>query len=350
MKNRIVGEACIFLIALVLISSVVTAVTVDKENSKGDSLEIFSPNHNGIYIADIPDAIIWDNGMWYYTLFAAQLDDITPYDGYPADDFQFEIDSRVSDVHWIGGYWGSNYQSAKFNWNIMFYKDRGDGNAPGTLIAGPFNYTQDECNPILVDDTGNSIYYKFSADLPDVLKFNASEKYWISIIAVGQIFPQSGIGIHKNPTQLHQAVFKSQYFGFPDWNDTKNVLGYESDICFQLTVIMDKNNPEIEITKPVKGIYLGDNKILPRFIGLPIILGDLTIEVNAEDMESGIEKVEFYGGIYGDVLLGTDTQAPYNFSWKRDRIRFIHLNMLRVVAYDKIGNTACDSILVKKIL
>ena len=51
-----------------------------------------------------------------------------------------------------------------------------------------------------------------------------------------RLFPtQSGGSGHEEPIMLHQAVFKSPYFGFPDWVDIEIIAGGIADGCFQLT-------------------------------------------------------------------------------------------------------------------
>ncbi len=112
----------------------------------------------------------------------------------------------------------------------------------------------------------------------------------------------------------------------------------------------DTTSPKVEITHPVRGVYIKDRKIIPRLIRLTLIIGAITIEVNATDNESGIDRVEFYGGILGTKYLGNATTEPYNFTWKRDRIRFIHIQKLKVIAYDNEGNNATDKIIVRRIL
>jgi chitinase len=81
---------------------------------------------------------------------------------------------------------------------------------------------------------------------------------------------------------------------------------------------------------------------------MPIIIGDIAIEVDAKDNNgSGIARVEFY--INGKLKLN-DTSAPYDYTWKRDRLRLIHMQIIKVVAYDNAGNSAEAKMIVRKIL
>ena len=130
----------------------------------------------------------------------------------------------------------------------------------------------------------------------------------------------------------------------------KDTSDAESPWSDPLTVTVDSTPPTIKIIKPVKGLYFMDKMIRRFLIRIPFIIGRIAIEVNATDNGTGINKVEFYAGLFGNKLLGNDTEAPYSFLWKRDRIRFIHLHILKVVAYDNVGNTAFSRIIVHKFL
>jgi len=131
---------------------------------------------------------------------------------------------------------------------------------------------------------------------------------------------------------------------------TRDVYGAESNWSDPLIILIEEGPPELKITKPVRGVYINDKYRFPRFIRLPLIIGTLTIEANATDEGSGIEKVEFYAGLFGNKLLGTDTIEPYNWTWERDRFRLIHIHTLKVVAYDNAGNKEVKSMLVRRFL
>jgi len=115
-------------------------------------------------------------------------------------------------------------------------------------------------------------------------------------------------------------------------------------------VLADTTPPKVQIKKPVKGVYIVGNKIFPRLIRLTLIIGSITIEVNATDNESGIDRVEFYGGLRGKKYLGNATTEPFTYNLKRGMIKLIHIQKIKVVAYDKANNSASDKIWVRKIL
>jgi len=112
----------------------------------------------------------------------------------------------------------------------------------------------------------------------------------------------------------------------------------------------DTTDPMVDIVTPERAVYISGEKKFGRLLGIAIIIGNITIEVNASDEGSGIAKVEFYGGLLGTKLLGNDTEAPYTFEWTRDRIRFFHIQTLKVVAYDNEGNSDYDRMIVRKLL
>jgi hypothetical protein len=180
-----------------------------------------------------------------------------------------------------------------------------------------------------IDIDGNQIYYWF--DWGD-----GKNSGWIGPYASGAAVIAKHAWTLKGAYQLKVKA-----------KDTSNA---ESDWSDPLTMTVDNTRPIVKIIKPVKGLYIKDKMIRPFFIRKSLIVGSITIEVLATDDETGIDRVEFYAGLFGNKLLGNATEAPYIFILKRDRIRLIHIHILKVVAYDKVGNYASDFIIVRKIV
>jgi hypothetical protein len=229
-------EAVVLLIAVAMTLSTVALADTQKNETTMD----LNTTNQGSGVGAIGN-VVWDNGMQYEGLAAAQYDAVNQFDSFQADDFHFEEPTEVCDVHWIGGYWQEGAPGA-FDWCISFYFDDGSGTAPaGTpyapTYAGPFCYTDSQVTKVLLEEW----YYEMSVDLPENIPFYPCEKYWISIWGVGQVFPQSGWGYHSDQILLHPAVWGSAYFGFPFWTDGYDVLGFDHDMCFQLTT---KGDPE----------------------------------------------------------------------------------------------------------
>ncbi len=247
-KKNILKEASVLFGALCIVLSTV-AVTAHINNNT--QLLVVCPENPTINRQIGPQTlngiVVWDNGMNYDNSLAAQYDPDYPLDAYPADDFYFEEDTEVGDVHWIGAYF--NGDPEPFDWCISFMNDDGTGNAPDShpqdpSFAGPFCYTWEEIEKV---DLGDG-YFEMSVDLPENIMFPGCYKFWISIWGEGSVYPQSMWGCHYQPILLHQAVFGSDYFGFPYWSDSEDVLGNPADMCFQLT---RKCYPNIDVEKYV---------------------------------------------------------------------------------------------------
>jgi uncharacterized repeat protein (TIGR02543 family) len=102
----------------------------------------------------------------------------------------------------------------------------------------------------------------------------------------------------------------------------------------------DVQPPLVAFAKPLNGVYLFDEFILPS--KKPIIIQGITIQVNASDNQSGVKKVEFF---IDDVLVGNDSTAPYTYDWKDLRTG---TRRIKAIAYDNAGNSATVEISVMK--
>ena len=224
----------ILAIVMVLVASVaITAYTTGEHRTGITPFVTDGTVHS--WPSPVSKAVVWDNGMNYIGLGASQNDPASGLDPIEADDFMFTQDQLVNDVHWIGGYWvqGQDPYDGNFDWEVKFYNDIGDGTKPGAVIA-TYTFPNAQVNETLIEST-YSYFCSYSVDLPAPLSFMAGMKYWISIQGIGAYPPQSGWGMHDDPILLHQAVFKSVYFGFPNWTNSEDVFGYAVDMCFQLT-------------------------------------------------------------------------------------------------------------------
>jgi len=238
------GAIVLFIAMAMVFSSVAIANTQVKKNK----IELTTEN---IGLANgARGDIVWDNGMEYTGLGASQKDDQYPFYAECADDFMFEEPTEVCDVHWVGGYWNDddNYNKVHWPWEITFYYDDGTGEKPGSVYIGPLVFDNSTYTETLIEENpppDASIYYEFSVDLDENYQFPADEKFWLVIRGVGFFPPQSGWGLHDDQVLLHEAVFRSELLGFPDWTDTYDVFGYSADMCFQLTTKGDPVPPTI---------------------------------------------------------------------------------------------------------
>jgi hypothetical protein len=100
--------------------------------------------------------------------------------------------------------------------------------------------------------------------------------------------------------------------------------------------------PQVTITKPIHAFYFFNKEL--RAFRFPFIIGPITVEGDVYDSEYSIERVEF---AIDDVLMFTDTTAPYSWRWITPSF-FIHT--LTVTAYNSVGNCSSSKINVLKII
>jgi nitrous oxidase accessory protein len=105
----------------------------------------------------------------------------------------------------------------------------------------------------------------------------------------------------------------------------------------------DPYPPVVNITKPkARFLYINDNVVMPLLL-ITRIIGDINVSVDAYDILSGIQKVEFYVG--NDLKHNTST-PPYSWVWQG--LPWLW-RTLRVVAYDNAGNSNSTELTVWKI-
>jgi hypothetical protein len=251
--KKIPKGAGVLLIAAAMIFSAIAVTADTQEQALSTSCSIGSGAAPGAL-----GPVVYSNGMDYGGLSAAQYE--AGFDTYQADDFILNEATEVGDVHWVGGYWNTDYQTGDFDWCISFYYDNGTGEEPmghpkNPSFAGPYCFTWEEIVKEVLEDTGQSLYYKLSVNLPEVLVFDADVKYWISIWGDMTDFPpQSGWGYHQS-FLFAPAVWGSDYFGFPFWTPGVDVLGVDFDNCFELTAPTPPTPPtDPRIDGPSEGV------------------------------------------------------------------------------------------------
>ncbi len=109
------------------------------------------------------------------------------------------------------------------------------------------------------------------------------------------------------------------------------------DVTSRFTV--DNTPPSLKIKKPIENyLYVFDRPIIPVIGGNALIIGKITIQAEANDSTSGMQKVEFY---VDGSLKSVDDSSPYEWLWQEMAIGRHEIN---VKAYDKAGNVAEKSI------
>ena len=184
---------------------------------------------------------------------------------------------------------------------------------------------------VKVDEAGNEQWNEtYDVDMYDIALFVQQTKdngYIITgyTLTVTEFF--------EDTLNMDVIVIKTASNGGLQWNKTLRWM----------PVIPDTEPPHISLIKPVSGMfYRGNEKI--RQAKQTIIFGRITIEANASDIQSGIDRVEFY---IDGKFKGNDTNAPYTYNWDRETIqlRFSkHKHVIKVIAYDNAGNSATDQL------
>jgi Peptidase family M28/Bacterial Ig domain len=95
--------------------------------------------------------------------------------------------------------------------------------------------------------------------------------------------------------------------------------------------------PQVSISHPRFGkIFVNDQEQKTYRYRTPILLGSTTVQAEVTPGSSLIEKVEFY---YDNVLLGTDTEEPYEYLLNTTSIG---AHILKVITSDIMGRKATD--------
>jgi hypothetical protein len=97
----------------------------------------------------------------------------------------------------------------------------------------------------------------------------------------------------------------------------------------------DGTPPSVYIEKPQGGLYAFDKKIIPLSNNATVILGDITMEILAEDYETDIDRLEIW--VDGNLKNSSNEKHYY---WLWDEV-MVGRHMVRITAWDNAGN--CNS-------
>jgi len=98
--------------------------------------------------------------------------------------------------------------------------------------------------------------------------------------------------------------------------------------------------PTVKILKPENALYIGNRKIIP--LRAPVILGKITIEIDAFSNQSNITRVDFY---IDNGLKASVTSKPYTWRWDA-RAFFKHT--IKIIVCNSFGNSAAVGLSVWK--
>ncbi|MFH1100959.1 MAG: SBBP repeat-containing protein [Methanobacteriota archaeon] len=146
-----------------------------------------------------------------------------------------------------------------------------------------------------------------------------------------------------NPGSLDLDV--TYYWQIISWDQTHQST--PGPLWMFTTGESDSIAPQLEIIKPRLGcVYYNDHEALHRFSERPaVIIGTITITVNAIDSGVGIRSVAFY---LDGTHLFSDTTPPYTFFWGKTQSIF-KSHTLKIIAYDNAWNRYIKEIEVLKI-
>lgn len=125
----------------------------------------------------------------------------------------------------------------------------------------------------------------------------------------------------------------------------KDIYGSENAWSNPFTIIIEAEKPQIEVIKPLSGLYINNKRFFPQFFHTSLIIGDIDIIVNVSDQVSGVARVEFY---IDQELKANRTTPPFSILWTNASKKLFHAHSINIVAYDNVGNMAENEILVRR--
>jgi len=220
--KKSLGIAAILIATAIVFSSfaIATDLKVDSELEALIKVQEYVNNYKTINNLN-RDEIVWDNGGIDNTsaAMASQLDTVCPFNAQVADDFQFEADTLITDVHWWGVFWNPGSGPNPADFNIILYADEG-GIPTGAGMPDPTPTALKVYNVsgVLGVPIGVSNEYEYEVVLPEPFMALANEKYWIAIQWIGVFTPQWGWSTNgANPDLLSLAVQGFPIIPIPFW-------------------------------------------------------------------------------------------------------------------------------------
>lgn len=236
-EKTIVKKAGVLLFAFLMMIS--SGLALAKTTS--DKITLYTTEAAPTTPSTMNNALVWDNGVGYKVGMLAAQYFPGDLDAFPADDFQLTDTYNINSVFWQGGYYNTQYASGNhdynFNWNITFFTNAA-GDKPGAVYT-TYALPNASITRQFWYSTSTSWRANYTVTLSPPIKIYANQKYWLTIYAYNATFPQSGWCRHNQSVggiKLHEGMFKSAYFGFPDWVNTSNpgLIGMPCDFNYQL--------------------------------------------------------------------------------------------------------------------
>ena len=157
-------------------------------------------------------------------------------------------------------------------------------------------------------------------------------------------------------TSWHTIASSEDNTGEYDWNTSaledgkhylikisvKDLSNNQGVDISNATFTVDNTKPSLVLEKPRHNhLYLFDREVMPILRSRAIVMGKITVTVNATDATSGVDRVEFF---VDGTSKSVDSSKPYEWEW--DEMTFTS-HVLKVVAYDNAGNSVYEELDVK---
>jgi len=142
------------------------------------------------------------------------------------------------------------------------------------------------------------------------------------------------------PGEVYHDIRSQSYYYYNPYR-----LDCQEDKVLWINISLEEEPIEVDIAKPLRALYVNNNRIMPY--NKARIIGSIDIEaiVNYDWWgHTEIEKIEFY---VDDELKETVYSEPYNWTWSE---RKVGKHTIKVIAYDLQGNSASKEIEVRKFL
>ena len=170
----------------------------------------------------------------------------------------------------------------------------------------------------------DDVNHRFGTSLPTELRLEADFKDGsINMTIKGEWYKPDGHQIYVNITNGAVTHMDKSI-------SLKNGTGLVESTRLYLTFFAEITRPKEEY------LYIADREIIPTIFRNTVIIGKITMEADVYS-EGGIDMVEFY---VDDELKFVDEEMPYEWLWDE---RTFGRHEIKVIAYDKEGNTTSDS-------
>ncbi len=176
-----------------------------------------------------------------------------------ANDCQVEVPGTLTRVSWWGGYIdGPPGDPEVTTFILRFYEDSDLSCTPGVVIAELL----DQAPSITYIGDGPSGYPTYIYDLAISVHLEPGI-FWFGVQAVNEAmrfrYPpkhgRAGDGGDKAPERSCETMFRSAYYGFPDWTPISEVIGHPWTASQEFEFIPDQISTRQDTWGAMKSLY-----------------------------------------------------------------------------------------------